>query len=177
MVASIFSALEATAPDAPPELASSIYTYRARCTGVPASRPSRPSAFGIAWCGRRRELTNCCALRPSLAHCPPQLKTYRPVPQLGLPHTKHLGPHGFNACLTRRSSGAPTAGHQARSGGTRYIFASPGLASCRWSRLSSNVRHLNTNSSKFRGFVQQSLCSTPALRTHLHEIVPTARSC
>ena len=25
-----------------------------------------------------------------------------------------------------RSSGAPTAGHQARSGGTRYIFASPG---------------------------------------------------
>ena len=28
--------------------------------------------------------------------------------------------------LTPRSSGAPTAGHQARSGGTRYIFASPG---------------------------------------------------
>ena len=34
-------------------------------------------------------------------------------------------------CLTCRSTGAPTAGHQARSGGTRYIFASPGLASCR----------------------------------------------
>jgi hypothetical protein len=43
-------------------------------------------------------------------------------------------------CLTPRSSGAPTAGHQARSGGTRYIFASPGLASCRWRPLSSNVR-------------------------------------
>ena len=42
-------------------------------------------------------------------------------------------------CLTPRSSGAPTAGHQARSGGTRYIFASPGLASCRWRPLSSNV--------------------------------------
>ena len=42
--------------------------------------------------------------------------------------------------LTPRSSGAPTAGHQARSGGTRYIFASPGLASCRRHPLSSNVR-------------------------------------
>jgi hypothetical protein len=42
--------------------------------------------------------------------------------------------------LTTRSSGAPTAGRQARSGGTRYIFASPGLASCRCRPLSSNVR-------------------------------------
>ena len=42
--------------------------------------------------------------------------------------------------LTPRSSGAPTAGHQAQSGGTRYIFASPGLASCRRRPLSSNVR-------------------------------------
>ena len=42
--------------------------------------------------------------------------------------------------LTTRSSGAPTAGHQSRSGGTRYIFASPGLASCRCRPLSSNVR-------------------------------------
>ncbi len=31
--------------------------------------------------------------------------------------------------LTPRPSGAPTAGHRARSGGTRCIFASPGLAS------------------------------------------------
>jgi len=44
-------------------------------------------------------------------------------------------------CLTLRSKGAPTAGHQARAGGTLYIFANPGLASCRWCPLSSNVRH------------------------------------
>ena len=43
-------------------------------------------------------------------------------------------------CLTPRSNGAPTAGHQARSGGTRYIFTSPRLASCRRRPLSSNVR-------------------------------------
>ena len=42
--------------------------------------------------------------------------------------------------LTPRSSGAPTAGHQARPGGTRYIFTSPGLAPRRCRRLSSNVR-------------------------------------
>ena len=46
--------------------------------------------------------------------------------------------------LTLRSRRGPTAGHQARSGGTRYIFASPGLASCRRSRLTSNVRHHKT---------------------------------
>ena len=44
--------------------------------------------------------------------------------------------------LTPRSSGAPTAGHQARAGGTRYIFTSPGLASCRRRPLSSNVSAL-----------------------------------
>jgi hypothetical protein len=43
--------------------------------------------------------------------------------------------------LTPRSSGAPTAGHQARAGGTRYIFTGPGLVPCRWLPLSSNVRH------------------------------------
>ena len=42
--------------------------------------------------------------------------------------------------LTPRSSGAPTAGHQARAGGTRYIFTGPCLASCRRRPLSSNVR-------------------------------------
>jgi hypothetical protein len=47
--------------------------------------------------------------------------------------------------LTPRSSGAPTAGHQARSGGTLYIFTSPGLASCRRRPLSSNVRQRNNN--------------------------------
>jgi hypothetical protein len=42
--------------------------------------------------------------------------------------------------LTLRSTGAPTAGHQARAGGTRYSFTGPGLASCRWCPVSSNVR-------------------------------------
>jgi len=51
----------------------------------------------------------------------------------------HAGPG-----LTLRSRRGPTAGHQARSGGTRYIFTSPGLASCRRSRLTSNVRPRET---------------------------------
>ena len=42
--------------------------------------------------------------------------------------------------LTRRSTGAPTAGHQAQAGGTRYIFTGPGLASCRRCPVTSNVR-------------------------------------
>ena len=41
--------------------------------------------------------------------------------------------------LTHRSSGAPSAGRQARAGGTRYIVASPGLAPFRRCPLSSNV--------------------------------------
>ncbi len=56
------------------------------------------------------------------------------------PHTS--SPRGPG--LTSRSSRAPTAGHQARAGGTRYIFASPGLASHRRCRLSSNVRRRKT---------------------------------
>ena len=42
--------------------------------------------------------------------------------------------------LTLRPRRGPTASHQARAGGTRYIFTGPGLASCRRSRLNSNVR-------------------------------------
>ena len=50
-------------------------------------------------------------------------------------------------CLTPRSSGAPTACHQARSV-ARYILHSPGLAASRWLPLSSNVRpHKCPNSS------------------------------
>ena len=45
--------------------------------------------------------------------------------------------------LTTCSSGAPTACHQRPAGGTRYIFASPGLASHRRCQLSSNVRPHN----------------------------------
>ena len=59
--------------------------------------------------------------------------------------------------LTPRSSGAPTAGHQARSGGTRYIFASPGLASCRRRPLSSNVRpHIQRPSCTKRSLILSS---------------------
>ena len=59
-------------------------------------------------------------------------------PSLGRPSPALTG-----RCLTLRSRRGPTAGHQARSGGTRYIFTSPGLASCRRSRLTSNVRQHN----------------------------------
>ena len=61
------------------------------------------------------------------------------APTLLLPHFA-CTPTTEARCLTPRSSGAPTAGHQPRSGGTQYIFASPGLASCRCRPLSSNVR-------------------------------------
>ena len=49
-------------------------------------------------------------------------------------------------CLTPRSTGAPTAGHQAQAGGTRYIFTGPGLASCRRRPVTSNVRPGKTRS-------------------------------
>jgi hypothetical protein len=55
-------------------------------------------------------------------------------------HSKNTSSACSECGLTPRSSGAPTAGHQARAGGTRYIFTGPGLASCRWRPLSSNVR-------------------------------------
>ena len=67
-------------------------------------------------------------------------------------------------CLTPRSSGAPTAGHQARSGGTRYIFASPGLASCRRRPLSSNVRHREVHNSQMRSLRNYPLDPCPAGR-------------
>ena len=41
--------------------------------------------------------------------------------------------------LTWRSTGAPTAGHQAPAGSTVYIFASRGLASCRWRPVTSTL--------------------------------------
>ena len=43
-------------------------------------------------------------------------------------------------CLTLRSRRGPTASHQARATGTGCIIRGPGLASCRRSRLTSNVR-------------------------------------
>ena len=43
------------------------------------------------------------------------------------------------AGLTQRSTGAPTAGHQARAAGTRYILCGPGLASSRCRPVSSTL--------------------------------------
>jgi hypothetical protein len=48
--------------------------------------------------------------------------------------------------LTLRSTGEPTACHQAPGGGTRYIFTARGLASCRWLPVTSNVRPPNSHS-------------------------------
>ena len=46
-------------------------------------------------------------------------------------------------CLTLRSTGAPTAGHQARPVSAQPIFHWPGLPSCRCLPVSSNVRPHN----------------------------------
>ena len=59
--------------------------------------------------------------------------------------------------LTPRSRRGPTAGHQGPPGGTRYIFASRALASCRWSRLSSNVRQRPGNQCSFSKRLGQGL--------------------
>jgi hypothetical protein len=48
-----------------------------------------------------------------------------------LPAESSLCPPCTECCLTYRSTGAPTAGHQARAAGTRYIVCGPGLAPCR----------------------------------------------
>ena len=67
-----------------------------------------------------------------------------PVPcatrRLAKPPLSARTPWQSECGLTPRSSGAPTAGHQARVGGTVYIFTAPGLASYRCRPLSSNVR-------------------------------------
>ena len=75
------------------------------------------------------------------------------------------GPPWCEQRLTPRSSGAPTAGHQARSGGTRYIFASPGLASCRRRPLSSNVRRRTDRFTKLYRFGKYGCTRPHALRT------------
>ena len=72
---------------------------------------------------------------------------WRPRRQLveatcSLPHLKGIACSTAQRRLTPRSSGAPTAGHQARAGGTPHIFTGPGLASYRCRPLSSNVRQM-----------------------------------
>ena len=57
--------------------------------------------------------------------------------------------------LTPRSRRGPTASHQGPAGGTRYIFAARALASCRRSRLTSNVRRRRNAPLKHRRVFQQ----------------------
>jgi hypothetical protein len=78
--------------------------------------------------------------------------------------------------LTPRSSGAPTAGHQARSGGTRYIFASPGLASCRRRPLSSNVRPQKLRVPFSRGVEIQAQRTGEVERVSIHGQIQTQSS-
>jgi hypothetical protein len=113
--------------------------------------------------GQRRRRNICAALKKKFASWQQQLHALQAnsaFSQAGqLTGTRLLQP-GFRSSvqvlpcftitarhqrgLTRRSSRAPTAGHQARAGCTRYIVASPGLASHRRCRLSSNVRPRKT---------------------------------
>ncbi len=71
--------------------------------------------------------------------------------------------------LTLRSRRGPTAGHQARAGGTRYIFTSPALASHRRSRLNSNVRQHQKNLSSVRAdfSVHSNIASAQEASPHL----------
>ena len=85
-------------------------------------------------CRRRLEyLTRAGYQRGAGGLCGGQAKTTRNRPTIA-------GMQPKQRCLTLRSKGAPTACHQARAGGTLYIFTSPGLASHRWRPLSSHVR-------------------------------------
>jgi hypothetical protein len=54
-----------------------------------------------------------------------------------LPHT--LSVHSVGLRITCRSSGAPTAGHRAPAGGTRYIFPGRRAVACRRRPLSSTL--------------------------------------
>ncbi len=58
---------------------------------------------------------------------------------------RQILPARIPVCLTPRSSGAPTACHQAPATGSVYIFRGRGLASCRRAPLSSNVRRHKTH--------------------------------
>ncbi len=53
------------------------------------------------------------------------------------PHANSV--HSAGLRITCRSTGAPTAGHQAPAGGTRYIFPGRGLVACRRRPVSSTL--------------------------------------
>src|SRR5687767_8642484 len=78
------------------------------------------------------------AAPPSPSILAPPVRQHSPPGTRLKPRT--LSRRAPNRGLTLRSRRGPTAGHQARAGGTGYIFTGPGLASCRRSRLTSNVR-------------------------------------
>ncbi len=54
-----------------------------------------------------------------------------------LPHANSV--HSAGLRITCRSTGAPTAGHQAPAGGTRYIVPGRGLVACRRRPVSSTL--------------------------------------
>ena len=97
------------------------------------------------------------ALPSSKAHCPAPLGPPPPAPEK--PRATGMGPltaraRGFPRCLPRRgltlrSSGAPTAGHQAQAAGALHIACALGLASYRRRPLSSNVRPRESSSLRF----------------------------
>ena len=71
------------------------------------------------------------------------------------PWQARVGACRAQRCLTPRSSGAPTAGHQGPPAGTVYIFCQQALASCRRRPLSSNVRHHKTRLWRLRQEVRR----------------------
>ena len=100
----------------------------------------RPSFCGFAQLGQRRQASPwppawAAAERPAIVVLRQSQRSRR--------HAARLSATA-QCCLTPRSSGAPTAGHQRPAGGTRYIFTVRALASCRCRPLSSNVRHQKT---------------------------------
>ena len=114
---------------------------RAQCKGqVPRRR--RRSFDGQPRCSPRLASRDARLVACAAAAGTPPLRPAAETGWLGWRASKmpERGKRHRVCGLTLRSSGAPTAGHQARSGGTRYIFASPGLASRRCRPLSSNVR-------------------------------------
>ena len=67
-------------------------------------------------------------------------------------------------CLTLRSSGAPTAGHQARAA-PWFMLHRTGLASCRRRPLSSNVRPRNQSASVLLRYNSQMLSPVTMIRS------------
>ena len=88
-----------------------------------------------------RVLSRCSASKQRRESCESRAALLASMPACGSCNGNREFHSKASECgLTHRSSGAPSAGRQARPGGTRYIVASPALAPCRRCPLSSNVR-------------------------------------